>query len=234
MNEKLQEAASLYKKGDKSQACKLLMEIVRQDPLNTVAWYGLASCVDELDKKVYCLERILTIDPSNKKAQQMLDKLQGIKKSPNQGRVTEIQSPSLDENVPSNSQPVITNTSRISWGNLKIAGIIILAFGGFFGISYLLGLWMTSDSKYSDSNPLCMGMGCLGLIIIAAYFLFFRSSNIARNSYSTNVPKCPTCGSTNIQRISTASKVGKVALFGIFAVGAVGKTFKCNNCGYQW
>lgn len=76
MNEKLQEAVALYKKGDKAQAMKLLAEIVRQEPNNSVAWYGLALCVDESDKKIYCLKKVLNLDPTHKKAQQLLEKLQ--------------------------------------------------------------------------------------------------------------------------------------------------------------
>ncbi len=76
MNEKLQEAVALYKKGDKAQAMKLLAEIVRQEPNNSVAWYGLALCLDEADKKVYCLKKVLSLDPTHKKAQQLLEKLQ--------------------------------------------------------------------------------------------------------------------------------------------------------------
>ena len=107
MNEKLQEAVSLFNKGDKSQASKLLMEIVQKNPLNTVAWYGLALCVDELEKKVYCLKRVLILDPSNKKAQQMLDKLQVNKNSPNQGQVTETHSLSVDKKVSIINRPVV-------------------------------------------------------------------------------------------------------------------------------
>ncbi len=46
MSEKLQEAVSLYKKGDKPQAMKLLTEIVKQEPDNSIAWYVLALCID--------------------------------------------------------------------------------------------------------------------------------------------------------------------------------------------
>ncbi|HEY9760227.1 MAG TPA: tetratricopeptide repeat protein [Oculatellaceae cyanobacterium] len=76
MKEKLQEAVSLYKKGDKAQASKLLAEIVRQEPNNSVAWYGLALCLDDPDKKIYCVKKVLSLDPTHTKAQQLLGKLQ--------------------------------------------------------------------------------------------------------------------------------------------------------------
>lgn len=89
MSEKLQEAVSLYKKGDKPQAMKLLVEIVKQEPNNSVAWYGLALCLDDLDKKVYCLKKVLTLDPSHKKAQQLLENLQTKDKPQNYQQAAE-------------------------------------------------------------------------------------------------------------------------------------------------
>lgn len=78
--EKLKQAISLYKQGNKSQAANLLGEIVRQDPNNSVAWYGLALSLDEPDKKIYCLKKVISLDPSHEKAQQLLENLQPEKK----------------------------------------------------------------------------------------------------------------------------------------------------------
>lgn len=77
--EKLKEAVSLYKQGQKSQAAVLLGEIVRQDPNNSMAWYGLALSVDELDKRIYCLKKVVSLDPKHQKAHQLLEKLQSEK-----------------------------------------------------------------------------------------------------------------------------------------------------------
>jgi len=80
--EKLKEAVSLYKQGNKLQAANLLGEIVRQDPNNSSAWYGLALCLDDPDKKIYCLKRVLSLNPSHTRAQQFLEKLQTGEKLP--------------------------------------------------------------------------------------------------------------------------------------------------------
>lgn len=78
MDKKLQEAISLYNKGEKAQASKLLGEIVQQNPNNSLAWYGLALCLTDMDKKIYCLQRTLSLDSSNQKAWQLLEKLQSM------------------------------------------------------------------------------------------------------------------------------------------------------------
>jgi hypothetical protein len=82
MNTKLEEASSLYKIGDKSQAAKLLAEIVQADPNNSIAWYGLALCIDDVDKKIFCLRRVRGLDPSNRTAQQILEDLETKKDLP--------------------------------------------------------------------------------------------------------------------------------------------------------
>ena len=115
MSEKLQEAILLYNKGDKPQALKLLTEIVKQEPNNSVAWYGLALCLDDLDKKVYCLKRVLSLDPSHKKAQQILEKLQVKEKSPSYQKITEVQ-----------PLPVTKKEPPFSWQTVSILGISIL------------------------------------------------------------------------------------------------------------
>ncbi len=128
MNEKLQEAVSMYKKGDKAQALKLLAEIVRQEPNNSVAWYGLALCLDEPDKKIYCLNRVLSLDPTHKKAQQLLEKLQVNEKLPSVQKAV--------NNLPS---PTAKNELSSRWLLLSIIGIV-----GVILICVVVGVIFTS------------------------------------------------------------------------------------------
>jgi tetratricopeptide (TPR) repeat protein len=82
MGNTLEEAAKLYKNGDKQQATKLLSSLVRQEPNNSSAWYGLALCLDEVDKKVYCLEKVLEINPNHAKASKALDRIANLNPDP--------------------------------------------------------------------------------------------------------------------------------------------------------
>lgn len=112
MSEKLKEAASLYNKGDKPQALKILAELVNQEPNNLDAWYGLALCLDDHDKKVYCLKRVLNLDPMHKKAQQSLEKLLVKEKSPTYTRTAEHQ-----------SLPATKKKAAFSWQTISLLGI---------------------------------------------------------------------------------------------------------------
>lgn len=55
----------------------------------------------------------------------------------------------------------------------------------------------------------------------------------AKETESSNIPKCPTCSSTNIRKIGAVESGASIALFGIFSK-KINKTFKCKDCGYTW
>jgi hypothetical protein len=73
-SEKLQKAITLIKSGDKKGGQNLLVDIVNLDPKNEVAWLWLASVVSQ-DKRIFCLEKVLGINPNNVQAKQYLEKI---------------------------------------------------------------------------------------------------------------------------------------------------------------
>jgi len=74
-NDIYQEAFKLYQSGEKKQACEVLKTLVKQEPGNENAWYGLAVCLDDISQKRYCLVKVLEIDPEHQKARQLLNGL---------------------------------------------------------------------------------------------------------------------------------------------------------------
>jgi len=74
-NDSLQEAFNLYQSGEKKQACEMLKTLVKQEPGNANAWYGLAVCLDDKSQKCDCLEKVLAIDPEHQKARQLINRL---------------------------------------------------------------------------------------------------------------------------------------------------------------
>ena len=75
MNSKLITAMQLIGTGDRLQAKQLLAEIVKQEPQNSEAWFYLSSCVDVREQKVYCLNKVLAINPNHKAAYDALQSL---------------------------------------------------------------------------------------------------------------------------------------------------------------
>ena len=71
-SEKLNFAIAAIKSGDKVTGLHLLAEIIKAEPSNEYAWIWLTTCVDDNEKKIFCLKRAVInqsqIDPVVNKA----------------------------------------------------------------------------------------------------------------------------------------------------------------------
>jgi len=76
MDEQLSKAISLFNSGKKQEAQTLLAEILKKDPSNSIAWYGMALCQKADDRVIYYLNKALSTDPKNERAKQLLIKVQ--------------------------------------------------------------------------------------------------------------------------------------------------------------
>jgi hypothetical protein len=76
-SEPLQEAYRLIREGSTQEAVRILVPLVRADPLNPDAWWLLANAVESTDQKRQALERVLKLRPADSAAQAMLDRLGG-------------------------------------------------------------------------------------------------------------------------------------------------------------
>lgn len=75
MSPEVARAYKLAKSGEKVQAQKLLISIVKQDAENENAWLLLAMLIESQSKKILCLQKVLEINPTNEKAERMLSPL---------------------------------------------------------------------------------------------------------------------------------------------------------------
>lgn len=64
----LDKAISLYKTGNNESAGELLKKLVKQEPNNEAAWLWLAACADNDNQKLYCVNKVLEINPNNPNA----------------------------------------------------------------------------------------------------------------------------------------------------------------------
>jgi hypothetical protein len=71
----LDQAIEAIQAGQKAQGLAILAKLVNQEPHNERAWLWLATCVDEPEKKRYCLQRVLELNPSSAAARQLLAEL---------------------------------------------------------------------------------------------------------------------------------------------------------------
>lgn len=73
----LHEAIQLAQSGQRSEARRLLERIVQQEPDRAVAWMWLATVATDRIERVTFLERALTLDPTNARAQDAYAQLTG-------------------------------------------------------------------------------------------------------------------------------------------------------------
>jgi len=73
--DKLNDAITKAKSGDKVTAGKMLSEYVRENPSNETAWLWLSVCVSPIEQKRFCLNKALSINPHNENARKALEKL---------------------------------------------------------------------------------------------------------------------------------------------------------------
>jgi hypothetical protein len=78
MNEFTKTGITAFQLGDKQKAARIFARVVQEDGRDEEAWYWLAACVDDLEKKRYCLQRVIKINPENMKARRRLDHLEGF------------------------------------------------------------------------------------------------------------------------------------------------------------
>jgi len=71
----IKQASDMYTQGDKEKAKLLLATVINNDPNNAKAWYGMALCLDDEEKKVYCLKKALELKPGNKAIQHEIQKI---------------------------------------------------------------------------------------------------------------------------------------------------------------
>lgn len=76
--QQLEEAITLIKAGQKEQALPLLKQVVQAEPRNENAWLWLSTCFNDPEKKKFCINKALEINPENQKAHQLLERLEGV------------------------------------------------------------------------------------------------------------------------------------------------------------
>jgi hypothetical protein len=76
------EAITAIRAGDKAAGREKLMKVIELNEFHEHAWMWLGATVDSDDERIICLENVLTINPQNEKARQVLDKLRSNRQAP--------------------------------------------------------------------------------------------------------------------------------------------------------
>lgn len=151
-SDKLQQAITLIKAGDKKGGQNILVDIVNADPNNESAWLWLSSVVSQ-DKRTFCLEKVLSINPNNTQAKQYLEKLK-FNEQVQPNSIIPPQSPTAN----------ISEEAKSRQRSLTIL-FLIIGFGGNclnWTVAHTMG-WFMSKLAFITASVAVMGL----------YFLLF-------------------------------------------------------------
>src|SRR5262245_3391683 len=68
----LQEAIAAARAGERERARKLFSQLVQRSPGHEQGWLWLSGLMDDPEKIVYCLQRVLSINPESEPAREGL------------------------------------------------------------------------------------------------------------------------------------------------------------------
>ena len=148
--ELLNKAISLIKAGDKKGAKGILRKLIEQEPNNEMAWLWFSVCVVNVENKIFCLKKVIEINPGNPKASQALNKL--------------LQSePSLEEIIPKATQNSATSQENKSISKmpndlvkrLRLALLIVSSI--FLFLTTLAPVWNSSYEVRTEIATNIMG-----------------------------------------------------------------------------
>lgn len=75
MDDLLQQGITAYRAGNRDEARKIFISIVKQNPENDRAWGWMYNSSNSNKERIYCLEQMLRINPKNEKANALLKQL---------------------------------------------------------------------------------------------------------------------------------------------------------------
>jgi hypothetical protein len=104
-DQRLQQALSMARAGQRDEARKIVSQLVKEDPKNAQAWYLLSQLVEQDHQVVYCLEKVIQLQPANKQAQDRLAKLLNPLSVTSPAQVLPISSP------PNSNAPAVPSSS---------------------------------------------------------------------------------------------------------------------------
>lgn len=107
-SEQFSKVIELIKTGNKNEALPILKEILDKNPNHENAWLALSMCVGKIDKKKYCLEQALRINPENITTQNSLLKINQVLQS----KIQKLNDPAEKDLQTDISKSIIDNQSH--------------------------------------------------------------------------------------------------------------------------
>ena len=126
------DAKALFQEGvvairDQKDAVKgrdLLMQSLKIEPKNEMAWLWLSRTMAEPQKKIQCLERALKLNPANEQTKALISKMKTDTPSGSVGTAAVMSTPapkSKPTPMPQSKAPLPEKTDTSNWNSLRIS-----------------------------------------------------------------------------------------------------------------
>lgn len=188
-NELLQRGIAAARAGEKAQARQLLQDAVKRDPRNELTWLWLSSVSEDPRERLFCLRKVLEINPNNDHA------IKGIQKYGSEIAAEGAGSPTINTSptvptaspMPINSSPV----PRLSEAKLQTPLAQIESVVSKFSVSLESALPITWQKKnrgrIGDAAAarfrLIVGVSAAAILVALGGLLLFISSYILNPEY---------------------------------------------------
>jgi tetratricopeptide (TPR) repeat protein len=137
------------KKGNYEKAAGYLVKAVQADPMNVDGWLFLGHCLSDADKRRYCYQRALAINPQNEIAKTSLTRLDNPQKVelPTPEHVSPPISQESPTTAPVNEQPSIIENKQKPGG---LFGPFVFGFLLALLLLALPGILLVKSGKFDD------------------------------------------------------------------------------------
>jgi len=134
-------------RGDKAKAISYLSKYVLENPKSEDGWLWLGDCLTDIEKRSYCYNRVIELNPEHREAQHKLAQLaQPVSKAYGLDGLGKVETPSPRHNNKTKKQPRNETRSKVKFALLGIVGFIgALIIIGIPLIYLLLKLWPASS-----------------------------------------------------------------------------------------
>jgi tetratricopeptide (TPR) repeat protein len=153
----LKQAITLAKEGKRQEAGRVVRAVLKQDPNNIDAWWMMANLLEDRDKALKCVEKVLEINPNHRPARKKLQELRPERGSADMRTTQEIMASDafgVDEPIdldwsklrddPANAP----EPKRSQEQDLRIVTFSLLGIAGLIAFAVLLAFWL-----YLTENP---------------------------------------------------------------------------------
>lgn len=128
----LREAFALMKEGKKQEAAKIARAILKDDRNNVGAWWMMANVIEEEDKQIRALERVLKLNPDHKGAKLKIQQLMPGQDADLSDAMATQEVLNLDwSKLKDDPHPDKSGKKELSHDDHRIARLGMLAMGGF-------------------------------------------------------------------------------------------------------